>query len=80
MSSRSRSDFGSLGSRLGGDEVVVGSRAVHVVIDGHQLGLLARWRRDLDGSWLGLVAVVDGPDDFVASWVPAERLRPVEGD
>lgn len=44
-------------------------------------GLLIEWRRDRDGKWFALVAVISGGvgNHLGVSWVPAELLVPVEG-
>lgn len=77
VSSRARSDFGSLGSRTAATKTEGGQRPTLVLIDQKQPGLLARWRRGSDGVWQGLVVMVEGPDDFLAQWLPASRLAPV---
>lgn len=80
---RHRSTFGTLEDRVIDDPPATSTpaepRPVLVLIDGSRPGLLARWHRAPDGDWEGLVAVVGGPDDFVALWVPASRLTQALG-
>lgn len=73
MSSRIRSDFGSLADR-GNEGRRPEGRPVLVLIDGSwQPALLVKWVR-VDGAWFGLASWVVG-DRFETSMVPADRLR-----
>lgn len=84
MSSRIRSDFGTLGERLAAmnpdptrDPATPNTPSQNwVLLDGHEQALIAKWRNAGDGTWEGLVARVGGVDDFWAEWIPAARLTP----
>lgn len=67
MSSRVRSDFGSLG-----DRVARSGGAKHCLVDGTEPGIVWSWSRSTAG-WAGLVAyVVD--DELHVARLPASRL------
>lgn len=85
MSSRTRSDFGTLGERLAATRATQSEATPAptstatpghrwVLIDGVEEALIAKWRRDPNGSWEGLIARAGGTDDFWAEWIPAQRL------
>lgn len=72
MSSRVRSDFGSLG-----DRVTRSGGAKHCLVDGTQPGIVWAWSRTPAG-WAGLVAyVVD--DELHVAQLPASRLTAATG-
>lgn len=85
VSSRIRSDYGTLGERLARMNAQHAPdttpdprtpRQTWVLIDGHEQALIGKWRPAGDGTWEGLVARVGGIDDFWAEWIPAARLTP----
>lgn len=77
MSSRTGSDFGSLGDRTGGRAGTAGQVTRWVEVDdGCWLpGLLVSWSRSPAG-WLALVAWV-GEDGLRVATLPSDRVRPV---
>ncbi len=89
MSSRIRSDFGTIAERAARmrntpDPTVsipppdsTATPGQHwVLLDGIEEALLAKWRHAGNGTWEGLVARVGGSDDLWAEWIPAARLTP----
>lgn len=72
MSSRVRSEFGTLGQRVR----ATGRRALpcHVWVDG-DAAVLCAWDQRADDWWGRCLHVVDG--EGAESWVRADRIRPV---
>lgn len=92
MSSRIRSEFGTLGERVAAmtralpdDRPVDPARHVWVkTSSGRQAGLLVAWVRSGDGKWWGKVAVSDAPGEASLQLVAGSLLTPAstqtEGD
>lgn len=84
MSSRIRSEFGTLGERVAAmTRAVPDARPVdparHVwvkTLSGRQAGLLVAWVRGGDGKWWGKVAVSDAPGEASLQLVASSLLTP----
>lgn len=76
MSSRTRSDFGTLCQRVrAGAGSSRRSLPCHVWVDGDQPGVLCEWRTE-GGQWWGrCLHLVDGHG--AESWIRADRIQPV---
>jgi len=80
VSSRIRSEFGSLEERLHATPRANTARkdptptTRWVLVDGQEQALLIKWRPDGLGSWQGLIARAGGADDAFAEWLPASRI------
>src|SRR5664280_1140975 len=70
VSSRIRSEFGSLGER-------VRRRPTHCVVDEVHPGIVLSWSSSSAG-WVALVAYADEAGELHVGTLPAARLRPVE--
>lgn len=75
MSSRTRSDFGTLGERARTRPQV---RHVEVAVgEAWWPGVLVAWQKATDGWWAEVAWVQD--DALYARLVPADRVRPLAG-
>lgn len=87
MSSRTASEFGTLGERVTATPKPALERPVdpaqHVWVKtttGRQPGLLVAWVRDPDGTWWGKVAVADTPGEASLGLIQARLLTPATSD
>jgi len=84
MSSRIRSEFGTLGERLAAmtralpdDRPVDPARHVWVkTSSGRQAGLLVAWVRGADGTWWGKIAVSEEPGEATLQLLDSSLLSP----
>ena len=83
VSSRIRSEFGTLGERLAAMNTTPDERPVdparHVWVktaSGRQAGLLVAWVRGAGGRWWGKVAVSDAPGEASLQLVDSSLLKP----
>lgn len=91
VSSRIRSEFGTLGERVAAMNATLDERPVdparHVWVKttaGRQAGLLVAWVRGAEGKWWGKVALSDAPGEASLQLIDSRLLTPAstqsEGD